>query len=257
MIVLMPDTSKNAAVFCGRISKLLEQDRTFSFPLTFEFGIAEKLSPDSDMQFTLGQALADVVREKMKKEPGVHMSILTSLLDSLRSSRFETEQHSLRIQRLSESIAGVLCLPQDEIENLKKLALFHDIGKLSVPSDIMEKPSKLNENEMRIIQRHVITGCKIAKVLPELAPIAREILCHHERWDGSGYPNGYSGEQIPYLSRIISVADTFDVITHDRPYKAALSVEEAVDEIKFNSGKQFDPKIVEAFLSISGKERFV
>ena len=258
MIVLMSDTTLSSAqkVF-ERLSRLLAQDRTFNFTLSFEYGIASRLTADTDMQLTVSQAQADMLRNKMKKNEEVHQSIIDSLRDALRLSSFETEQHSIRVQKLSESIAKKLKIPVSEMENLKNLALFHDIGKMSVPKEIMSKSSKLTEEETKIMQLHVINGCKIANASVELAPISRGILCHHERWDGNGYPNGYSGEQIPYLSRIVSVADTFDVITHDRPYKVAMIIEEAVKEIKNNSGKQFDPQVVNAFLSLENKERFV
>ena len=125
---------------------------------------------------------------------------------------------------------------------------------MSVPPEIINKSSGLTEEERRIIQLHVINGYKIAVASVELASVARGILCHHERWDGNGYPNGYAGELIPYLSRIVSVADAFDVMTHDRPYKVAVSVEEALTEIKAQRGKQFDPVIVDAFLSLDIKK---
>ena len=258
MIVLMPDTSyEDALSVFKRISRILNHDRTFNFSLSFEYGIASRTSPDSDMQLTVSQAQADMVRNKMKKDAEVHQSIVDSLRDALRLSSFETEQHSMRVQSLAAALAQKLKLPEEDLENLKNLALFHDIGKMSVPAEIMNKPSSLTEEEKHIMQLHVINGYKIANASKELSPISRGILCHHERWDGKGYPNGYSGEQIPYLSRIVSVADTFDVITHDRPYKVALSTEDAVEEIKQNSGKQFDPSIVSAFLSLENKTKFI
>ena len=251
MIVLMPDTgSSDAEAVFNRISRILKHDRPFNFSLSFVFGVASRASRDADMQITVSQAQADMLKNKMRVDAEVHKSIIDSLREALRLSAFETEQHSLRVQSLCVKIAEKLKLPENEIKNLEKLALFHDIGKLSVPSEIINKPSPLTAEEMRIMQLHVINGYKIANVSEELAPVAREILCHHERWDGKGYPNGYAGEEIPYLSRIVTVADSFDVITHDRPYKFARPVQSALDEIRRNRGIQFDPAVVDAFLSL-------
>lgn len=251
MIVLMPDTSEQAAedVF-QRISRILNHDRTFYFRLSFEYGVASKPTKSADMQLIVSQAQASMLRNKIIHDEEVHKSIIDSLREALRLSSFETEQHSFRVSDLAEKIAEKLKLPEEEINNLKLLASFHDIGKMAVPEKVLNKPSSLTEEELKIIQLHVISGYKIANASEELAPIARGILCHHERWDGNGYPNGYEGSEIPFLARIVSVADSFDVMTHDRPYKKAMSVESAIEEIKANSGKQFDPAVVAAFLTI-------
>lgn len=251
MVVLMPDTEESEAetVF-QRIAGILKLDRTFNFILSFEYGIAGRATPDTDMQLTVNQALSEMTRKKMLSSNSVHNSIVESLQDTLRMSSFETEQHSLRVKDLAMQLASKLKLSDEETEQLKMLALFHDIGKLSVPAAIMMKPSKLTEEERQLMDMHTINGYKIANISPELAPVARCILCHHEHWDGSGYPNSYAGEQIPYLARIISIVDAFDVMTHERPYKKAMTVEEAREEIKRNAGKQFDPTIVKVFLSL-------
>jgi HD-GYP domain-containing protein (c-di-GMP phosphodiesterase class II) len=133
---------------------------------------------------------------------------------------------------------------------LELLAVLHDIGKMSINKDILEKDGQLTESEWLEIQKHPESGYRIASASPELKPVAYYILCHHERWDGSGYPYGLKGEDIPLLSRIIAVVDTYDAITHDRSYRKAKQREFAIDEIRKNSGVQFDPKIVDAFLNI-------
>ena len=251
MIILMPDTTTDEAeaVF-KRISRILKHDRAFNFSLSFVFGVASRPSRDSDMLLTVSQAQADMLRNKMRDDAETHQSIIDSLREALRVSAFETEQHSLRVQNLCLKIAEKLKLSDEDLKNLEKLALFHDIGKLSVPVEIINKPTALTTEEMRIMQLHVINGYKIANVSEELAPVARGILCHHERWDGTGYPNGYSGEEIPFLARIVTVADSFDVMTHDRPYKFAIPIPAAIEEIRRNRGSQFDPAVVDIFLSI-------
>ncbi len=251
MVILMPDTTEADAnqVFL-RISRILNHDRTFNFTLSFEYGISPRPSPDSPMEQTMRQAYVAMVNKKMRRDDEVQESIIDSLRDALRFSSFETEQHSIRVRKIASMIAEEFNLDEYEMNNIRNLALFHDIGKMSVPAELINKPSSLTEDEKRIMQLHVINGYKIANVSKELRPIAKSILCHHERWDGTGYPNGYSGDNIPFLSRIISIADSYDVMTHDRPYQKARPEAEAVEEIIRNSGTQFDPSVVEVFLNL-------
>ncbi len=255
MVVLMPDThAEEAKKVLARISKSLKDDRTFSFMLSFEFGVAERSSQDSDMQLTLSQAQAAMLKQKLLNSNYTQESIVEALQKTLRESSYETEQHSVRVENLSLAIAKNLKLPKSQYQDLKLLALFHDIGKISVPKELLEKPAKLTPEEKQIMSMHTINGYKIANASKELSPVARGILCHHEKWDGSGYPNGYKEEQIPYLARIVTVADAFDVMTHDRPYKTAYSVERSVAEIRSQVGRQFDPSVVKAFLLLKHED---
>lgn len=255
MVILMPDTDVvMAEKVIKRVAEKLEKDTTFNFMLSFEYGISSRPTRDSDMNLTVAQAAASLAKNKVVKSAYVHDSIIESLQKTLRSSSFETEQHSVRVQNLSVKIAQNLKLDQNEMENLKLLALFHDIGKLSVPQEILLKPGELTEEERQVMILHTINGFKIANCSEELSLIARGILCHHENWDGTGYPNGYKGEEIPYLARIVSVADNFDVMTHDRSYAKAVSAETAKGIILANTGKKFDPKVVKAFDAISLEE---
>ena len=252
IVVLMSDTQEaDAKLVFSRISDLLQKDTTFNFHLSFEYGIAEKISRDSDIQLTIAQAQAAMLKKKLVTNRYAEESIVGSLQKALRESSFETEQHSLRVQELCVKIADELNLPKEQYTDLKLLALFHDIGKLSVPHELLSKPEPLTEDESQIMMMHTINGSKVAQASKELASIARGILCHHEHWDGSGYPNGFAGEQIPFLARIVSVADAYDVMTHDRPWMAAMSSEVARERIRVQAGKQFDPAIVKAFLQIS------
>ncbi len=150
---------------------------------------------------------------------------------------------------LSKKVGKSIGMKGYEIENLKLLSLLHDIGKTGIPDSILLKPGKLDEREMSIIKKHCEIGFRIASTLHELLPIADGILSHHERWDGTGYPRGLKGEEISLLSRIVSVLDTYDAMISDRPYRKALGVQEAIDEIKRCAGTQFDPYIVDIFIN--------
>ena len=128
--------------------------------------------------------------------------------------------------------------------------MLHDIGKIAISDQILNKPSALDEEELKVMRTHPEIGYRIAMSSPDLAAIADLILTHHERWDGKGYPNQLVGENIPLLSRILSVADAYDAMTEDRVYRKALPQEVAIAEIRKNSGTQFDPKIANVFLGI-------
>ena len=127
-------------------------------------------------------------------------------------------------------------------------AMLHDIGKVGINDNVLQKPGPLTEEEWHEMKKHPEIGFRIAQNNLDLAPVAEYILCHHEHWDGSGYPRGMSGEEIPLLSRILAVVDAFDAMTSERVYRKAVSADEAVKELLRCAGKQFDPQIVRVFV---------
>lgn len=134
--------------------------------------------------------------------------------------------------------------------DLRLFAQFHDIGKVGIPDQILFKNGPLTLEEMVIMKRHCEIGYRIAQASPDLLPIAEWILKHHEWWNGKGYPLGLKGEEIPLECRILAIADAYDAMTNDRPYRKALTREEALSEIKKCSGTQFDPRLVDMFLKM-------
>jgi len=162
----------------------------------------------------------------------------------------ETAGHSQRVCRYSLEIAGVMGLSGAHLENIARGAYLHDIGKIGLPDGILLKPDLLTADERTIMQQHVQVGFELVKGIPFLADAAEIILTHHERYDGSGYLRGLKAEQIPVSGRIFAVADTLDAITSNRPYHRASSFDVARDTIRGAAGRQFDPKVVEVFLSI-------
>ena len=137
---------------------------------------------------------------------------------------------------------------EKDLGELQLLGMLHDIGKIGIDDKILNKPGKLTEEEWIVMKKHPEIGYRIARASHKLSRIADYILSHHERWDGMGYPRGLKGEDIPLLSRILSVADAYDAMTEDRIYRKALSKEEAIEEIRRNSGSQFDPLIANIFI---------
>jgi HD-GYP domain-containing protein (c-di-GMP phosphodiesterase class II) len=134
------------------------------------------------------------------------------------------------------------------VQDIKTTGLLHDIGKIMIPSHIINKPGKLSKDEMDLVKRHSEIGYQLLRSVDDYAHISKYVLYHHENWDGSGYPTGLRGEKIPLFSRIIAVADAFEAMTSDRPYRKRKTVQEAVEELKKGAGKKFDPKIVKLFI---------
>lgn len=158
--------------------------------------------------------------------------------------------HTLRVTQLALSLARQMGLPASELKWIYRGSLLHDIGKLTIPEEIMLKPGELTDLERAIIQQHPQRAYDLIQAIPELRPALDIPYCHHEKWDGSGYPRGLAGEDIPLSARIFAVVDVWDALTNDRPYRLAWSKQRALAEIQQESGRYFDPQVVTAFSSM-------
>ena len=187
--------------------------------------------------------------EEIKK---LFIKYITSLVNAINSRDPYTKGHSERVASLSYLTSEKMKLDRKEQRKILFAAILHDIGKIGVPEEILAKPGKLTEEEYKVVQKHVEDGKNI--VFPMDPEIAEIIGAHHERWDGAGYPTGLKGDEIPISSRIIAVADVFDALRTDRPYRKAFSIKDAIKIIKEEKGTHFDPLVVDAFLSIPVKE---
>ena len=166
--------------------------------------------------------------------------------------------HTLRVTQLSLNLAKQMGLPAAELIWIYRGSLLHDIGKLTIPEEIMLKPGELTEEERAVIQQHPQTAYDLLQVIPQLLPALDIPYCHHEKWDGTGYPRRLAGEQIPRSARIFAVVDVWDALTNDRPYRLAWSKQRALAEIQRESGTYFDPQVVRAFtmmINVNGSER--
>jgi putative nucleotidyltransferase with HDIG domain len=165
-----------------------------------------------------------------------------------------TAGHSARVRRVALAIGHELGLGKEELEALRLGGLFHDIGKIAIPDAILLKPARLTEDEFERMKEHSAEGAHIVGKLGSLRPIVPIIRHHHERWDGRGYPDGLAGEDIPLLAAIVGLADAWDAMTTERPYAAAMSAEEAVEEIRRGTGGQFAPAVAQALLRICERD---
>ena len=164
-----------------------------------------------------------------------------------------TNGHSLRVTIYSIIIAKELGFTQEQLEEIEIAGLLHDIGKISIPTTVLCKNGKLTDQEFLIMKSHPVKSGKIVINIKKLATISEWVKAHHEKWDGSGYPDGLKGEEIPLVGRIIALADTYDAMTSTRPYRTALPHEVAISEVQRCSGIQFDPKLAEIFIKLSDK----
>ena len=187
-------------------------------------------------------------RRKLLEHQSIRSTLLATIKELLFSKSNETAEHADRMAQLARRLGAELSLNEVDIVSLELMATLHDIGKISISNSVLSKPDKLDEAEWTEIRRHPEIGYRIALTIPELQGIAGYILCHHERWDGTGYPQGIKGEEIPYISRIVSVVDAFDAMTEDRSYHKGMSSEDAAGEILRYAGSQFDPTIARIFV---------
>jgi HD-GYP domain-containing protein (c-di-GMP phosphodiesterase class II) len=162
-----------------------------------------------------------------------------------------TSRHGREIAALVPRVGGMLGLRGDAADELELAAHFHDIGKVAVPEQVLRKPGPLDANEWELMACHVEWGAELLRHLPACEPVARIVRHHHERYDGSGYPDGLAGNEIPLASRIIATCDAYGAMVSDRPYRRALSPAHALSELRDGAGAQFDPVAVSAVLSLT------
>jgi len=247
--VILPQTSFDEAMdMIERVYAKCKKNSTNLLSLSISLGAATKETTSENIKDVIKEAEDRMYRHKLVENKSTRSSMITSLKKTLEERDYETEAHTRRMKKFAITFGKALKLPDSKLDDLSLLASLHDIGKVAIPDNIVLKPGKLSEEEWETMKKHSEIGCRIAMSTTELAPIAEGILHHHERWDGEGYPYGISKDKIPLISRIISIVDTHDAITSERPYKKALSEEFSLKEIKGCSGLQFDPNLVDIFI---------
>lgn len=192
--------------------------------------------------------LARRVYQSYASMQSTYLDTIRSLVGALEARDAYTRGHSERVSAYACAIGRSMGLSEDELETVQTAALLHDIGKLAVSPSLLSKPGSLTAHERQLVEAHPLLGGELARRIPAVEPLAESIQCHHERMDGSGYPDGRCGGAIPVCSRILAVADAFDAMTTDRPYRRALTPREAIDELDRCREAQFDSQIVAAFL---------
>ncbi len=218
--------------------------------LSIALGAVTKEDSKENIQEVFREAEERMYRNKLLESKSVRASMISSLRRTLFENSHETEERTQRIQHLALQIGRILGLSDSEMDDLSLLATLRDIGKIALPEGIILKPGSLSPEEWELIWKHPEIGYRIAGATPELAPIAEAILTHHEWWDGSGYPRGLKGEEIPLISRIVAIVDAYNAMTEGRPYKDAVEQEESLRELQNKAGTQFDPFLTAAFIKM-------
>jgi diguanylate cyclase (GGDEF)-like protein/PAS domain S-box-containing protein len=249
--VLMPYTTlEEAGKICRNILSLCNDQSCDQNKISISLGYATKKKSTESINDVLNVAEDFMYRHKLLESKSYRSSVISSLKKMLFEKSFETEEHAMRITSLCNEAGRLMGLSQSDLNDLELFSMLHDIGKIGIKDSVLLKPGKLSDDEWVEMRRHCEIGYRIAQSAPELAHIADFILCHHERWDGNGYPQKLSSTQIPLLSRILAVADSYDAMVNDRYYRKALTHEFAIAELKRCSGTQFDPEVVKVFLQI-------
>ncbi|MGS0765590.1 PAS domain S-box protein [Syntrophomonas curvata] len=248
--ILLPRTSEKYALkLYYRIKSSCRKAGSYPLQISISLGVATKEHAWQNTLDVLKEAEDRMYRNKLLESKSNRSSFIVSLEKTLWMKSHETREHTRRLRRIVVNMGRVLGLPQNELDNLTLLAALHDIGKIAIPNNILDKPDRLTPDEWETIKKHPEIGYRIALSSPELSPIAEAILMHHERWDGHGYPLGQKGKEILLNARILSIADAYDVMVNGRPYQSGISHEEALEEISRCANSQFDPELAQIFIN--------
>lgn len=242
---------------CHRIRMAVERynSENEEFPLSLSMGFAVSGRMNVDVGEVFREADDGMYREKLHRSKSTRSALVQAMMKALEARDFITEGHADRLQDLVISLGQALALSERTLSDLRLLAQFHDIGKVGIPDRILFKPGRLNEEEFKEMQRHSEIGHRIAQSAPDLIPIADFILRHHEWWNGQGYPLGLKADKIPLECRILAIADAYDAMTSNRPYRKALTQEQAFQELNKNKGVQFDPQLVPIFIEVIRRDQ--
>lgn len=248
-VILLPKTnSSEAEQIIKRIKNIALKEKVGSIDISISFGYETKTKKEEDIQDMFKNAEDYMYKKKLFESQSIRGKIIEAIINTLHEKNKREEQHSHRVSELCKSMGEALGLPEYEVNELRSVGLLHDIGKTAIDENVLNKSGKLTENEWKEIKHHPEIGYRILNTVNYMAEMAKYVLYHHERWDGKGYPKGLKGEEIPFISRIITIADAYDAMTSDRSYRNALPHQVAIEELQKNSGIQFDPELVNVFI---------
>ncbi len=254
-VIFLPQiTEEDVKAICQRIDEKCKKYVVKDIPISMAMGYAIKDTANKDLAEMLKEAEENMYKHKSAESQRAKSTVLNVRLNKLESKIFETEAHYSIMQNVAHRIGKKKGLSQSELEKLNKLISMHDIGKIKIPEEILTKKGPLTAKEWKIVKKHPETGYMIARATEEFAQVAEDILSHREHWDGSGYPQGLKGNEIPLLARITAIADAYEVMSAGRAYKKALPKRDVITELKRCAGSQFDPELIEIFLHFLEQE---
>ena len=248
-ILMLPKSNKEKAqVLIKEVRKAVNKKNSHNIELSVSFGIGIQNSKNENITEILKKAEDDMYSNKLVEGPSMRSRTIDTIIQALYEKNPREEAHSYRVSEYCQQMGSHLGMTEEEIRELEKVGLLHDIGKVAISDAVLEKPGALTDDEFEEIKKHPEIGYRILSTINEMSQIAEYVLAHHERFDGRGYPKGLKDDEIPLVSRIISIADAYDAMISDRPYRKGLSEEIAISEIIKNAGSQFDPELAKIFV---------
>ena len=248
-VILLPNTTyEEAEETVDRIKEICGELSVDMVHVSISLGWDTKVSSEVELDETLKNAEDDMYRHKIIQNEGMRGNLINTIIKTLYEKNPREEQHSERVGEVAAKIAAAIGLSETEAGKMKLIGHLHDIGKIAIEDGILNKTGLLTEREQEEIRRHPDVGYRILSATNEMLDLADCVLAHHERWDGKGYPRGICGETIPMEARIIALADSYDAMSSERPYRKALAEDVILYEIRRNAGYQFDPDIARVFV---------
>ena len=253
-LMVFPNTDeKEAEYLVDKLYELVSAEKLENIVISISAGWQVRTDVSQSIRDTLIKAENHMLRKKIVESQSMRNQTVNIIMQTLSEKNEREKRHSVEVAKWAKEIGVAMGLSVQKVKEIELAGLLHDIGKIAIKEDILNKPGKLTEEEYDEIKRHPESGYHILKSVDEYSSLAQCVLEHHERFDGKGYPKGIKGSQISLIARIIAVADAFEAMIAQRPYRKSLTEEMAIEEIKKNANTQFDPEVVTAFLKIFDK----
>ncbi len=250
-VILLPHAAEeDLLTIATRIQLACRHETVRSIPLSVSTGWATKTQPEEAISDLLKRAEEKMYRHKLVESPRYKSGIFKMIMKHLHETTPGEEQHARRVSDLAGRLADALGYEPHVVEDLRQIGWYHDIGKIALSKETLMCPGELSVKQWREVQRHPEIGYRIMNSVHEMTEFAEIILSHHERYDGTGYPKGLTGERIPVEARMIALCDAYDAMTTERPYRPAMTFGEAIEEIEAHAGSQFDPDIARVFVNL-------
>lgn len=247
--IILPRTNPDQARrFAARISEAMAYEKPDKVVPSIAIGYAVKQDAVDNIDDIFRNAEDDMNRQKLSESSNAKSRTIVLILNALYERNALEMSHSKRVGQMCEELASQMLFKRDDANQMRAAGILHDIGKIRINESILEKPEELNETEWQEVMKHPETGYRILSSVNGFAEIAVYVKQHQERWDGLGYPNAMKGDEISVQARIISVASAYAAMTSEKPYGKAMSEDQAILEIKRNSGSQFDPEVAQIFV---------
>lgn len=248
IILLSKTSAEDAQEIVKRIKIRCTQKWVSSLNLSISFGWDSKTKEEENINDIVKRAEDNMYQNKLIEYEGVRGNIINTIINVLNEKNPREKEHSRRVSELCQEIGRAMGLSDTEVNQIKTEGLLHDIGKIAIDEKILNKPGKLTDEEMKKIRLHPEIGYRILTTSNEMLSIANCVVAHHEKWDGTGYPKGLKGEAIPVHARIIALADCYDAMISERPYRNSFTLDQVCQEIRKNAGQQFDAGLARIFI---------